>query len=86
MARGKSNGTKIFHLVNWDVVCGQKIFGRTGIRDPTRMNLALGAKILRRIMSGDKGWWKEILRKKYMKGARKRCVDEYPLTWKGSPI
>ena len=50
------------------------------------MNRALGAKIMWRIISGEKGWWKEILRKKYMKGERKRCVDEYPLTWKGSPI
>ena len=50
------------------------------------MNLALGAKILWRIISGEKGLWKEILRKKYMKGARKRCVNEYPLTRKGSPI
>ena len=50
------------------------------------MNLALGAKILWRIVSCEKGWWKEILWKKYMKGARKRCVNEYPLIEKGSPI
>ena len=83
---GKSNGTKKFHLVNWDVVCSPKNCGGIGIRDPARMNLALGAKILWRIVSCEKGWWKEILWKKYIKGARKRCVDEYPLTWKGFPI
>ena len=83
---GKSNGSKQFHLVNWDIVCSLKNCGGAGIRDPTMMNLALGAKILWRIVSGEKTWWKKILRKKYMKGARKRCVDEYPLTGKGSPI
>ena len=50
------------------------------------MNLALGAKILWRIVSSEKGWWKEVLRKMYRKGARKICVDAYPLTGKGSPI
>ena len=86
MARGKSNGTKKIHLVNWDVVCSPKNYGGTGIRDMVRMNLALGSKIMWSIVSGEKGWWKEILRKKYMKGVRKRCVDGYPLTGKGSPI
>ena len=60
--------------------------GGAGIRDPTMMNLALGAKILWRIVFGEKVWWKEILWKKYMKEARKIYVDEYPLTGKGSPI
>ena len=68
------------------MVCIPKICGGLGIRHPARMNLALGAKILWRIVSGEKGWWKEILRKKYMKGARKRCVVELPLTRNGSPI
>ena len=68
------------------MVCSSKKCGGTGIRDLARINLALGAKIPWRIVSGEKVWWKEILRKKYMKGARKICVDEYPLTGKGSPI
>ena len=68
------------------MVCNPKICGGTGIRDPTRMNLALGAKILWRIVSGENGWWKQILRKKYMKEARKRCMDDLPLTGKGSTI
>ena len=29
---------------------------------------------------------RRFFRKKYMKGARKRCVDEYPLRGKGFPI
>ena len=73
---GKSNGSKQFHLVNWDIVCSPKKCGGARIRDMTMMNLILGAKNLWRIVSREKDWWKEILRKKYMKGVRKTCVDE----------
>ena len=55
---GKSNGKKKFHLVSWEVVCNPKNCGGTGIRDPTRMNLALEAKIIWRIVTGEKGRWK----------------------------
>ena len=55
---GKSNGSKKFHLVNWDVVCSPKNCGGVGTRDPTVMNLALGVKILWRIVSREKVWWK----------------------------
>ena len=83
---GKSNGSKKFHLVNWDIVCSPKNCEGAGIRDPTLMNLTLRAKILWRIVSGEKAWWKEILGKRYMKGTRKICFDEFPLTGNGSPI
>ena len=83
---GKPNGLKKFHLVNWDIVCSPKNCGGVGIRDLTMMNLALGAKILWIIVCRKKSQWKEILRKKYMKGASKRCVDEFPLTRNGYPI
>ena len=53
---GKSNGSKKIHLINWDVVCSSKNCGATRIRDTTRMNLALGAKILWRIIFGEKVW------------------------------
>ena len=43
---GKSSDQKIFHLVNWSTVCTPKNCGGGGIRDPIKMNLDLGAKIL----------------------------------------
>ena len=60
---GKPNGSKKFHLVNWNIVCSPKNCGGARIRDPTAMNLALGVKILLIIISGERAWWKEILRK-----------------------
>ena len=83
---GKSNGSKKFHLVNWDIVCSPKNCGGAGIRDPTMINLAIGAKILWRIVSWGRAWWKEILTKKIMKVERKRYVDEFPLIGNGYPI
>ena len=50
------------------------------------MNLALGAKILWRIVTGKGAWWKEIIQKKYLNGTRKRCVDNINMDRKGSPI
>ena len=43
---GKSDSSKKFHLVNLDTVCKPKIFGGAGICDPSKMNSALGAKVL----------------------------------------
>ena len=60
---GKSDSSKKFHLVNWDTMCKPKIFGGARIRDPSKMNLSLGAKILWRIVSGKGAWWKDIIRK-----------------------
>ena len=51
---GKSGNLKNFHLVNWETICRPKIYGGVGIRDPSKMNLALGAKILWRIVTGKK--------------------------------
>ena len=42
---GNQNQSK-FHLVNWNIVCTPKDCGGAGIRDSSKMNLALGAKIL----------------------------------------
>ena len=60
---GKSNGTKKFHLVNWETVCRPKFCRGEGIKYLGTMNISLGAKILWRIVLGKKAWWKDILRK-----------------------
>ena len=60
---GKSDSLKKIHQVNWEIVCKPKIYGGARIRDPSKMNLSLGAKILWRIVTGTGAWWKEIIRK-----------------------
>ena len=44
------------------------------------MNQAMGAKLVWRFISGKKEWWKEVLRKKYLKTARERSLE---IEWKG---
>ena len=38
-----------------------------GIRDPGKMNSTLGEKKVWRMVTGEKEWWKEVIRNKYIK-------------------
>jgi hypothetical protein len=82
---GKSNSKK-FHLVNWDIVSTPKKSGGLGIRDPEVENIAMGSKLLWRIVSGRKEWWKTTIIKKYRLGGRKRCMDNMVDPQPGSQI
>jgi len=52
--QGKSNHKK-FHLVYWHTFTLPKKSGRLGIRDPEDTNIAMGPKLLLRIVTGKKG-------------------------------
>ena len=39
------------------------------------MNKALGAKLIWRLVEGKKEWWKEVIRKKYIKRPRSKILD-----------
>jgi hypothetical protein len=71
---GKSNHKK-FHLVNWNQVTSSKSHGGLGIREPELMNIAMGARLLWRLVTGNMAWWKQALWKKYFTGTRLRCLD-----------
>ena len=43
---GEPNGTKKFHLINWETVCMTKCSGGEAIEGLAAMNLAVGAKIV----------------------------------------
>jgi hypothetical protein len=49
--------------------------GGIGIKDPTLVNEALGAKLLWRMISGDYANWKKALVNKYFQKDRLRGVD-----------
>jgi hypothetical protein len=57
---GKSN-TKIMHLVNWKVVRAPNTHNGLGILYPNQSNLVLGEKILWRLVTGKKDWWKKVM-------------------------
>jgi hypothetical protein len=73
-------------MVNWAITCAPKENGGLGIRDPERINLALGAKLIWRVITGEKEWWKKSLCNKYLSKVRKRCVEGVDLGKSGSPI
>ena len=69
--------------MNWDTVLEVKHNSGLGIRDPGLMNNALGAKLVWRMNIGEKEWWKEVIRKKYIKKALNVSIS--PRYIKGLP-
>ena len=62
-------------MVNWAITCAPKENGGLGIRDPKMINLALRAKLIWRVIKGEKEWWKKDLCNKYLSKVRKICLD-----------
>ena len=66
------------HLVNWNTIRVPKSHGGLGIMDPSLSNIALGEKILWRLVTGRQAWWKKVIVHKYLGGDRLRGVDSPP--------
>ena len=71
---------KKFHLVKWTTVKAPKHKGGLGIRDPEQMNKALSAKLVWRLATGKKDWWKEVIRKKYIRKPKSKILSN---SWEG---
>lgn len=82
----QEGNAKKFHLVNWTIVSTPKEHGRVGIKDPLLTNLALGAKLLSRLISDQNSWRKRILQKKIFSGKQRRCLDSLQEIKNGSSI
>jgi hypothetical protein len=65
---------KKFHMVNWSTVCAPKENGGLGIHDLEKINIALGEKILWRLVSDGNDWWKKAICNKYLSRNRKRSL------------
>jgi hypothetical protein len=50
------------------------------------MNIAMGEKLVWRMITRKLEWWKKVLWKKYFKGSRMRCIDSPLESQKGSHI
>jgi ribonuclease HI/exonuclease III len=83
---GGKQTNKRAHLISWDKVSKPLLEGGLSLKNTKLQNLALGAKLLWRIISGKTAWCKEALWKKYFSGPRRRCVERLPTVQKGSPI
>jgi ribonuclease HI len=82
---GNHNENKL-PLVSWGKVTKPYSEGGLQIRDLRSQNLALGAKLLWKLVSGKLTWRKNALWKKYYSGARRNCLNTTPKVSKGSPI
>jgi ribonuclease HI/exonuclease III len=82
---GKNNSRK-FHLINWSKVKQSKFEGGLNIRDVVVHNLAMGGKMLWQMITGKRTWSKQVLRKKYFRGDRDRCLERPTKGTTGSPI
>ena len=78
--QGGKTQTKKFHLVKWDTIKRAKSQGGLGIRDLGLMSKAMGDKLIWKLITGKKEWWKEVLRKKYIRKPRSKMLDG---EWKG---
>lgn len=63
--RGK-NDKRMFNLVRWKHVIQTQDRGGLGIRSQKFLNLAFGAKIVWRLITGASTWWKKVLEIKYL--------------------
>ena len=72
---GGRNNEKKLHLVSWDKITRPKMEGGLQIRDVATQNLAMGGKILWKMITGRKTWSKQILKKKYFTRDRQRCLE-----------
>jgi hypothetical protein len=73
-------------MVNWDITSAPKENCWLGIRDPKNINLALGAKVIWRVITSGKEWWRKALWNKYLTKNRKTCMEEVDIRQVDSPI
>lgn len=86
LRQGGRTNSKRFHLINWNIIKAPKACGGLGIKDPSIFNIALGSKILWRLVIGKNEWWKKVIVHKYLSGERLGYLDMVPMVIGGSKI
>ena len=68
--QGGKQDTKKFSLVKWDKVTLPLEKGGLGIRTPRLANMAMGFKLVWRILKEKGTWWTEVIKRKYLNGTK----------------
>ena len=84
--KGSAGGGKKFALVSWKIIKLPRPEGGLFIRDIRSQNLALGAKMLWNLVGPKPSWCSQVLKAKYFRGLRLRCLDGEHVNQKGSSI
>jgi len=74
--QGGRQDSKKFSLVKWDQVILPFEKGGLGIRIPRLANMAMGFKLIWRILNGKGAWWTEAIKRKYLNGANSNILSE----------
>lgn len=81
---GKQNEKKI-PLVNWESISKPLLEGGSNFKKFCNHNIAMGAKLIWRIIVLNRGWVQLALLRKYFKGQHSRCLD-HPLLHSNFPF
>lgn len=74
--KGGKNRNHTFYLLNWNVICLLKELGGLVIQDPLYMNLAVGAKIVWKLIFDSSELWKIAFLNKYFHKNRIMCMEK----------
>eukprot|EP00253_Pinus_taeda_P019866 PITA_19866 len=84
--QGGKKDTKKFSLVKWSKVILPMEKGGLGIRVPRLANIAMGFKLIWRIISDKGSWWTEVIKKKYLNGANSNILAETIIDRPSTPV
>eukprot|EP00253_Pinus_taeda_P018333 PITA_18333 len=84
--QGGKQDTKKFSLVKWSKVILPLEKGGLGIRVPRLANMAMGFKLIWRILSERGAWWTEIIKRKYLNGANSNILTETIIDRQSTPV
>ena len=73
--KGGKNNEKRIPLVSWDKVTEPWMQGGLSLKDLCTQNVAMGAKVIWRLIAPKPGWAQKALWRKYFHGPRKHCLD-----------
>lgn len=84
--KGGKQDSKKFSLVKWSKVILPLEKGGLGIRIPRLSNLAMGIKLIWKIINDKGAWWIEIIKKKYLNGANSNILEENIIERSSTPV
>eukprot|EP00253_Pinus_taeda_P033675 PITA_33675 len=84
--QGGKHDTKKFSLVKWSKVILPLAKGGLGVRVPRLVNIAMGFKLIWRILSERGAWWTEIIKRKYLNGANSNIIKEPIIDRQSTPV
>jgi hypothetical protein len=83
---GGRQAQRKLHLISWEKTSKPFLEGGLNLKKTRTQNLALGAKLLWKMVTGKPSWSKLALWRKYFRGPRDRSLEFPCKETKGSPI